>query len=371
MPTTQDIANDETTVTPFYPSRRLAGLELELDAGSGKFHDPGTVAGWSGKVDGTCHNGLEYVLEPPLPAAELPPAIKEFCAACTNAKMHVAKCGGYHIHVQIDDYSQRDAAVLTLLYHRFQLQINTLIAPSRRSPGFQYASQYHSEIPQERTADYSQDEFIAAFQSKLAALYKLHEISPNRADARLSRQRMVLNFAMMRCRNPLERTVEFRQPSPSKKFLNVYGWACLAMSLVEVAKAPAAKAFLAKKPTWLNFLKLLKLAETRTGATNLVAWATWRRRYLSEIPDAEVKKSNLYRFLSDRARGLYSIARYLDLNMALTRELVEKEVAAGRIAIIGLKYRAAYTAVAEADLTAILKSWEPAQASEEVAATPT
>jgi hypothetical protein len=334
---------------PYYPSRRLIGVELELDPGSAPYHAPQASAGWQAKGDLSIPRGQEWVLEPPLPIIEAYEPIDEFSNAMIKAKTHLSKKGGYHIHVQIHDYDVDDATRLVQLYWRFQEQIDLLVAPSRRS------------VPGNNThvSPYLRDQ--RPTRESLIGIFHIDNcICRSRDEAKESRQKMVINLAMMRCRDPLKRSAEFRQPSPSKHTINIYGWACLAVGLVEIAKdATIANRYIRySKPTWAVFLSLLRRVERRFGVERLVKWAAWRRDYLNG-PVGEDKKHLLYGCLCEKPHGIFHIARKLNINILAAKKLVQHEVRSGMLVEDGNnKWRSRYETIATLDLKKILSTWE-------------
>lgn len=353
----------DTPPIPYYPSRRLIGLELEYAAGSnGVYHRPDVPNGWLAKSDGSLHNGgEEFVLEPPLPLVEALPAVEEFSKASIKAKTYLAKLGGYHIHVQVHDLSIEDATRVVQLYWRFQDQIDMLCGQSRRS----------KPVPNEYALPFDVDHMPT--EPELDDMFQLSYPAANRPDAKRSRQKRVVNLAMMRCSNLLHRSIEFRQPSPSKLTVNIYGWACFACGLVEIAKHKKfCNVFIkSRQASWPKFLALCRRIERVTGARQLVEWVTWRKNYLAVQPDQE-KLDKLYSGLVDKAHGLFYISRRLNVNLAVASALVANEVAKGRLVVEAPgKWRVRYDAVAPRDLKIIMKRWgREDQAQAQLAAAP-
>jgi len=346
---------------PYYPSRRLLGLELEFDAAGAAFHKPLVPNGWESKPDGSLNNGEEYVLEPPLPVIEARAAVETFSAEVTKAKMHLGQKGGFHIHVQIHDYTQDDAARLAQLYWKFQDQINLLVAPSRRT----------KPTPNSNATPYDEDR--KPTKEFLVQSFNLNEQANNRVEAKLARQKMVLNFAMMRCRRAMERTVEFRQPSPSKKTINIYGWAVFATGLVELARNERiAKRYIdTRRATWKYFLAMCRRVEKLYGARDLVNWVKWRRDYLNNMPGTD-KAHKLYGLLVSKPHGLFYIARKLNINVTAAKQLVASEVSKGRLVEHTTnKWRVKYDAVAKVDAERIIALWQAQEQPAQRTAVPT
>jgi hypothetical protein len=343
---------------PYYPSRRLLGIELEYDAAGAAFHKPTVPVGWVSKPDGSIHNGEEYVLEPPLPVIEAKEIIDVFSQEVTRAKMHVSKAGGYHIHVQAHDYSLDDATRLVQIYWRYQAHIDLLVAPSRRSGHNTQTSVY--------------DEGVKPTKEFLVDMFQLNNPAPSRPDAKLTRQKMVINLAMLRCRRAVERSIEFRQPSPSKKLVNIYGWAVLAVGLVEFAKnGPVSTRFInVRNPSWRTFLAMCRRIERLYGARDLVAWVKWRRDYLNVIPTD--KSTKLYEILVNKPHGIFHIARKLNINLAAALKLVKFEVHKGRlIEAAPSKWRVKYDSVAILDAQRIIAMWSIQERPAQRTAAPT
>jgi hypothetical protein len=340
---------------PHYPSRRLVGLEVELDAVSAAFHQPQIPQGWEEKGDLSLQNGREYILEPPQPIVEAKTAIEAFSDAVTKAKMHVCKTGGLHIHVQVHDITTDDATRLCQIYWRYQDCIDLLVGPSRRT----------KPTPNTNCTPF----LTKPSRDYLERVFQLNLPAPNRMEAKKSRQKHGVNLAMMRCSNPLHRSIEFRQPSPSKHLVNLYGWACFTVALVEFARIDEHNAnngkrektiekYIKAKGNWRNFLALCKRMEIDAGADKLLAWVKWRRDYLNSLPSSE-KIQKLYRCLLGKAHGIHYIARKLNINLAVARKLIDSEVSKGRlIEEVPLKYRVQYESVAPLDLKAIIKVWQ-------------
>lgn len=333
--------NAPITVCPLY---RLVGLEVELDPGSAAFHQPTLPDGWKAITDGSIPRGMEYIMTTPLPAIEAATSIKAFSDACIKAKMYASKAGALHVHVQVSDYDHDDAGRLAALYDHYQLVIDRLVAPSRRSP---VHNTYCAPLPSRITKD------------QLVALFNLDRPAANRSEAKGSRHRMVLNFAPLRVSNPLERSIEFRQPSVSKKYINLYGWATFAIGLVELARHQRyARRYIKLKPTLTNFIWMMKRIEKLTGISNLAEWARWRVAYMGGEYSPELPRK-LYGLISRGAHGLFYIARGLNINVGTAKRLVENEVEKGNIIKMptGNKWRAQPCASAASDVETIAALW--------------
>lgn len=337
------------------------GPEIELDAGTANFHEPALPTGWECKPDGSLRNGKEYVLEPPQPLGEVLPAVELFSEAATAAKMHVALSGGFHIHVQAADYTHEDAFQLCRIYQHFQPVIDRLVGKSRRSSANNGRGNSHClpiDLGRVNTAE------------QFAPLFHLGSLTSDRSDAKRARLKWVVNCAMLRVRDPVQRSVEFRQPSASKHTANIYGWLCLAVALTDAARLPECRVFVDRQPTVLNFMRLLRMVERQAGAAHLAAWALWRMRYLEARPTTRQRRA-LLSCLTQQSHGLFHIARHLNVNLAVAQRMVSDSIRDGSLKEDSPgKYRANYSAVAEIDLALILELWQALEVGPQVQAAP-
>lgn len=299
-----------TLVLPTYESNRLVGLELELDAGNTRLALPeSTPAGWSQKSDGSLHNGYEYVLEPAIKLRNVLPIIQAFDKAFNDAHTNVGTRGGYHVHVQSDDLTVDDAYSLVKLYTHFQPIINHLVGPSRRNNS--YCPPYANGVTREQVIQ----------------KFRLNTSASNRYDAKCSRSYSVINLAMMRCTDPAERSVEFRQGSPSKRTENIFGWACFVVALTDIAKnAVYVEHTMETPPTLARLVNCVKDFEANSrGISGVAGWIEWRHDYMNAKPtDEQVAKA--VELAATRPIGIYGIARALDINNVLAKAIVTEAV---------------------------------------------
>lgn len=333
-------------VVPFYPSERLVGLELEYDAGGTELRLPPRIPhGWSKKGDGSLRNGFEMVLEPPLRLPDSIPVCRTFCQAFNEARTNTCKSGGFHVHVQAADYTNHDSFQLVRLYSHFQPVINTLLGKSRHNNSF---------CPPYRNGTSQRD---------VEAMFNLNSPATSRSDAKCTRAYSVINLAMMRCRDPQHRTVEFRQGSTTKRFECVVGWTTLVVALVDIAKdEQAVNSAVSGRCSMDKFLLMLSQHEQRVGATGLKDWVVWRHHYMNAIPtDAQV--SEAVSMMSSQPRGIFYVSRAMNVNLAMAQRILERAVqlrlvtragSSGRYGDGGAsKYQASYGAWSTADLTAL------------------
>lgn len=308
---------------PTYQSSRLVGVELEYDAGSTRFVEPTLPSGWASKMDGSLNNGREFVMEPPVPFDTAAMTIQTFCDAFDGVKMGLSPRGGYHVHVQVDDYTHTDCYRLVKLYTHFQAVINELLAKSRSDN--RYCAVFRDDEVRE---------------SYLVEAFGLNRPADSRMQAKSSRHTKVINLAMVRCATPAHRTVEFRQASPSKRFANVYGWCTFVVVLTDIAKAASHFNTAIGMPRTLDGLcQVLSRWESTMGATNLEAWVRWRHEIMN-APVDPVMVTRLVEYLNNSSnRGLYSIAAALDINYPTATRLLEAACQSGQIVRVGTKYR--------------------------------
>ena len=291
-----------------YHSPRLIGLELEYDYGSGELRIPELPSGWCQKADGSLHNGREFIIDPPVQFSDLSGTVKQFSDAFDQVRMGLTKRGGFHVHVQVRDYTHQDAFMLAKIYCHFQPVINQLVAKSRVSNTYCR--------PLELTS-------LMAFEAD----WQLNSSASSRASAKGARRMHVINFAMMRCTTASHRTVEFRQGSPSKRFTNIYGWASFVAALTDLAKRDTAETFLNNEVSLAGLIQMIE-----TVSPSLAQWVVWRHEFMN--PAAAVIDRNLIVALVDflrRPHGLFGIASKLKINYPTVNRLVEVAASEGLI----------------------------------------
>jgi hypothetical protein len=285
------------------------GLELEFDAGRTTFTKPDTIpSGWSEKCDGSLGNGMEYVLARPIQLRNLYPKVEEFDVAFNAAKTNCSTKGGFHVHVQVADYSHDDALALAKLYTHFQSVINGMVGASRVDNYF--CPPYPHTIT----------------KSGLVNKFRLDSPTSSRGSAKGGRSYSVINFAMMRCTDPDQRTAEFRQGSPSKRKENIFGWTCFVTALVDVVKSRALwEQSMEIEPTLENLCWTMSQLEPIVQAVNLSSWVSWRWNYLNEKPTPELI-SRAVQIVSQKPHGigLFGLSRAMDTNLAVAKRVIEE-----------------------------------------------
>lgn len=299
------MATPAPTIT--YGSERLVGLELELDSGNTEFREPRVPTGWQKKSDGSLRRGYEYVLEPPLPCNAVEPKIVAFCNAVTEAHTNIGTRGGFHIHVQAADYDLQRGEFWNIvqLYRHFQPVIDGMVGKSRTN------NQFAPHISANAT------------RQSVINQFSLDSLADNRYDARYSRSYSVVNLAMLRCRVLAQRSVEFRQLSPSRKVENVLGWTKLLCAFVDIA---AKRDFGPELRAPKTLAGLCAVLETRFPGTNLAEWTRWRHGYMNEEPNADHLSAVVQACRSPH--GIYHISRQLNVNLPLALRIAEAAVRA-------------------------------------------
>jgi hypothetical protein len=291
---------------PSYVSSRMTGVELEIDVGhEGSFNEPSVPNGWTVTYDGSLRNGREFISD----AAVLEQSVIHVEQLCSRlVDMNTMKSGGLHVHVQVADYSHADAVHLAKLYSHFQPVINKLVGKSRVN------NSYCSAI---------------AHPSSVVETFGLRSTVGTRAMARNLRKRTVINFAMMRCVNPIHRTVEFRQGSVSKKAICVNGWMIFCVALVDMAKANVN--IPAGPPTLAKLLRLIcRACVVQDETRSLAKWVQWRYKYMNGKPKPQdVKK--LVSVVGGSSVGLFAVSRLMDTNLALAERILNDAVHQGML----------------------------------------
>lgn len=291
---------------PSYPGNRLVGVELEFDAGGARFNMPDLPKGWEWQYDGSLANGREFVLKQPLCYDKLVEKVKSLSQALSKANVYSRKTGGFHVHVQINDYTLEDCARLAELYRLFQPAINKLVAKSRIRNYF--CRPFVDEVT----------------PRKLSNMFELGISARCRGEARRSRQTMVINFAMFRCRNPRSRTAEFRQGSISKRTDCITGWVAFTLALTDAARNldifNAAKKL---RKTVSGLKQLMRLVEKATGATRLADWVEWRASYLAAKPTPEMINLAVESLKGKDWHGIFYVAKKLNVHNELARKVLQ------------------------------------------------
>jgi len=328
--------------TPNIQSTRLVGIELEFDSCGTQYREPrgGTPRGWEKKTDGSLRNGYEYVMNPPVCIRDVNPVIERFSTAFLEAKTNLGKRGGFHVHVSAPDYDiGPDCFKLAQFYSKFQGVINSLLAASRHNNSF--CPPYPSRIT----------------EASVTQMFNLNQPAQNRYMAKCSRAYSVVNMAMMRAAQPNDRTVEFRQGSPSKRFENIQGWAAFTVFCTDIVKLPQVLTYCYNLPGPDNLEKLLKVAyryEEATGSSNMAAWIKWRHDYMNQAPDADLI-TRAVQSLGGGTHGIFHVARALNVNNGVALKVLQAALSQGRISSApatgdGPRFRVNFSQMVEQDL---------------------
>jgi hypothetical protein len=325
-------------------SSRLVGLELEYDCGSSARRDLASVRGWSSKYDGSLSNGYEYVLEPCLPLQEAKERVAEFCQVADLAKLNLHKSGGFHVHVQSKEFgypnntrpqSIYNGARLVRLYHHFQEGIDRLVAKSR------HQNRYCAKYQDHTVADHS-----------VVATFELGNPAENRAYAKLSRNPMVVNLAMCRVTSPAQRSIEFRQGSSSTNFCSVWGWTCFSVFLVEAVVRELDLGFERYSRSLEGLVEWAKTVDAVLGS-NLADWIVWRNHYLNR-PPTEQEVHGLVNVVTRTPRGIFHIARKLNVNFSVAMKAADEAARLGLITEVTVggkkRWKRAHTSMVSQDI---------------------
>jgi len=293
------------------PSDRLVGLEVELDSCGTEFRAPRCPEGWVEKSDGSLRNGREYVMEPPVPFNQCAPVIKDFSQAVETARTNIGKRGGLHVHVQAGDVTTENAYTLVRIYSHYQDVINKLLAPSRTNNS--YCPPYTQGIS----------------KAQMVSMFSLNTAAENRYQAKSTRTYSVVNLAMLRCREPSHRSLEFRQGSSSSRFENLYGWTAFVCALTEISKLDIYRTVIARPGTRVELTRLLQAWERRTGCSGVSKWVNWRWAYMNARPTpALIDKA--VSTVANTPHGIFHIGRQLNINLNFARKIMDAAVIAGK-----------------------------------------
>lgn len=330
---------------PVYHGSRLLGIEIEFDACNAKFNIPARLPeGWERHPDGSIRNGTEIVLNPPLTHEAALPKIQALNVALDQTGTYAGQRGGLHVHVQVADYSIDDCVRLANLYRHFQPAINQLVGKSR--VGNTYCPEYREHVT----------------RSTLVRKFNIADPARSRFEARCSRTYSVINFAMVRCVNPQDRTVEFRQGSPSKRADCIAGWTAFVVALTDVAtRTTLWDAAMACPPTLQGLKQVMAMAQGLTGNQQLVDWVQWRYDYLHEKPTPELVDEAV-RQIGARWHGLFFVSRNLNVNNALAQRILDEGVRCGKLEKSGTRYRGIYSHTAGLELDALVSAMQAQEA---------
>jgi len=327
---------------PSYDSPRLIGIELEFDAGSMPFRLPTLPQGWLSKTDGSLGNGKEVVLRNPIPVNAVYRYIKALSNAVTATRTGINRRGGFHVHVGGEGWDVGMAFRTVKLYSRYQTVINALVGESRVNNRF--AQPYRDDLT----------------QAGLIQMYCLDRPAATREVAKSTRVYSVVNVAAVRCSDPLLRSVEFRQASPSRNAANIWGWVCFVTAIVDLsatANAAYAKAMSGYPVTLEGCVAMLKDFEATSGVKRLSDWVLWRYQHMHELPSPiDDYVDRCVEFCMAKPRGFVAISNKVGLAYPQTRLLLQHAISHGALALTDNKYNADYTPkLAAADLSYMLE----------------
>lgn len=331
------IRNDNAP-TPNVVSDRKLGLEIEIDIGhKGDLADLPNITGWVKKGDGSLSHGYEYTFHGPVTPGTAKERCERFCTSVTDVNVH--RSGGFHVHVQGINYSHEDCFHLALIYTKFQHVIDKLVAKSRI--GNTYCKPFDMSV-------------FAGGPEEFARRRHIIPLVESRGSAKgVANRYMNVNLNMMACRDESDRSIEFRQGSVSKRFGVVYGWPCFLVALTELAKRKDIFGSVIEsiRLTLQDLLALLHKWETASGSTGVADWVEWRHDYLNQKPDdAELRLA--LEAIAEAPIGLYGLSRKIDINLAVTKRILDELLAKGLIfkRDNSTAYTTCYEFKAEADL---------------------
>jgi hypothetical protein len=322
--TIQELSTFQTT--------RQFGIELEADpVGNPNVVLP-TAAGWDMRGDGSLSiNGKEYVMNGPANWEKTVEHVNLLCTALRNTRVNLGRTGSLHVHVSASDYTPAEGTRLLNLYRHFNPAILKLIGTSRA------ANRYCYVPPMDMTV------------SEVIERFRLDDIA-TRAVAHGRRagsngEYHAVNLTYLGVPTA-ERSVEFRQNSPSTRAVCILGWAAFCASLMEL-ESEDISAYPATLGGLCRFLN-----EYDQGL--VVRWIKWREKFLSTIEQKDLDKVIMAaRF---KAIGIFGAARVGDCSIAAVRTALDKAVEQGIRSKIGLKYRSNYATWAKQDLELLKQS---------------
>ena len=330
---------------PTFNSKRLVGLELELDCGrAGETRLPSEIEGWKNIADGSLSAGArEFILDPPHKFFEFTKHVEKFDAAVKTARTNIGKKGGFHVHVGAHDISLDQALAVTRLYCHFQPAINRLVGPSR--------------IEDESCSKWCKPFSAGLSRYAIIQRFKLDEPLASRQLPMGQRalRYWAVNLMFMRCANPKHRSIEFRQGSPSRRTINIVGWACFCAALVEIARMPElTKLALATPATVKDLAEFITTHEGEFDGKGIGAWVEWRDGWLNGELDVDKLLRRLARNMTYAPHGLFFISRTLNLPLSQTKRFCkiacDQQKLFPMIVDGGLRFRLPYSVWASADL---------------------
>jgi len=337
---------------PNVVSDRKLGLEIEIDLGNnGDLSDLPDIQGWIKKGDGSLTHGYEYTFNGPCTPSTSKERCERFCQSIKDVNVH--RSGGFHVHVQGNNYSHEDAYNLCLIYTKFQDVINKLVAPSRVSNTYCEA--------------YSWTSLRHHTPASFAQAYNLTPLVSSRGSAKnVANRYRAVNTNMLACRDEADRSIEFRQGSVSKRFGVVYGWPCFLAALTELAQCKDLfdEVLSARSIQLRDLLAVLHAWESKSGSTGVADWVEWRYNYLNQKPDdAELRLA--LEAIAEKPIGLYGLSRKIDINLAVTKRIIDDLLAKGLIfkRANSTAYVTSYEFKAEADLKQMIEALKSRAAS--------
>lgn len=328
---------------PSCNSPRLIGIELEFDAGNMTFRLPALPQGWMSKTDGSLRNGREVVLRAPVPAHIVLQNIKSLSASVQAVKTGINRRGGFHVHVGGEGWDAAMAYRVVKLYSYYQVVIDSLVGETR--VGNRFAQPYRQDLTQDT----------------LIQMYHLDQPATTREEAKTTRVYSVVNVAAVRCRDPLLRSVEFRQASPSRRAVNIWGWVCFVTALADISATANVEfwtqAITHYPATLMGCVDMLKAFEARTGTKQLSDWVLWRYRHMHELPKpVETWIERVTEYCMAKPRGFVAISNHVGLAYPQTKLLLAYAIEHGLVTMNSHnKYVVEYTPqIAAADLSYML-----------------
>lgn len=318
------------------------GLELEYDSGSQTFSHP-EVRGWSAKTDGSLRHGLEFVIDPAIRMSSLSESVLRFATAWKSYKTGVSTRGGFHVHVQAHDMTPEATYRLVVLYNHFQSVIDQLVGRSRVNNS--YCARLNRDLVSSSETVF--DVVRPRFSSRNEAKYS----HPNRS--------CVVNLNMMSCIDPEDRTIEFRQGSPSKRHSCIFGWAVFCHALVEAAKAGID--YDPNLASLDNLKRVCSEAMQSFSAVWIGEWIQWRFDEMNPvISDEDVQA--MVQFVSSKSRpvGLFTLSKGLDWCYPKVKEAMHKTTSDGHLRLV--RVNGLEKVVAKIDYPAVLSQLAEAAA---------
>lgn len=312
-----------------YNSDRLIGIELEFDSGNLEFRLPTPMPrGWHAIMDGSLRNGKEIVMTRPVSLNEAYTVIDSLSRGLIRAKTGINRRGGFHVHVGGTGWTIESAYRTTMLYTHFQAVIDCLVGQSR--VGNRFAERFSSDLTQ------------TAFEH----MFCLTSPATSRADAKRTRQYRVVNPASVRCTDPELRSVEFRQGSPSKHTVNIWGWTAFLVALVDIAvdNGTIYNAAMSSPSTLESLLDILRQQEILNQGEKLADWVEWRYHYMNSLPENwESEMTRLCGITANRFRGIVGISQSMNMPYPQVIKLLRKGIELGYIQEQNGRYQSCYS----------------------------